>query len=138
MAIGRVVRFDEGRGYGFVAPEDGGDDVFVHANDLIDRGTRIATGTRIEFEVVDGERGPKAYNVRVLTNQPPAEAPASNGQHQDDTHDGDDEIDVFSEAEFVREITELLLAAAPGLSGGDIRDLRGQLVEFARRHGWVD
>src|SRR4051794_14003130 len=66
MEQGIVVRFDDAKGYGFIAPDDGGDDVFVHANELSGRGTSVACGTRVEFGVLDGGRGLKAYDVRVL------------------------------------------------------------------------
>src|SRR5438067_13943591 len=66
VQTGKVVRFDEGRGYGFIAPDDGGEDVFVHANELTDRGVRVSVGTRVRFKVLGGERGLKAYDVELL------------------------------------------------------------------------
>ena len=134
MSVGRVVRFDETRGYGFIAPDDGGEDVFVHANELLNRGVRVATGARVTFEVVDGERGPKAYQVRVMTDAPePAtteSTPRSDGE--------DDLFEVYPEQEFLHQMTELLLVAAPQLTGGQIRDVRAELLRFARTHGWVE
>ncbi len=134
MSVGRVVRFDETRGYGFIAPDDGGEDVFVHANELINRGVRVATGARVTFEVVDGERGPKAYQVRVMTDgpEPAATEPTTRS-------DGDDDLfEVFPEQEFLHQMTELMLAAAPQLTGAQIRDVRAELLRFARTHGWVE
>ena len=144
MATGRVIRFDEIKGYGFISPSDGGEDIFVHANELIDRGLRVSAGSQVEFRVVEGDRGLKAYDVRVIDQQPvpgyltdntrprgvsnPAEQPPA-----------DDELfEVFPEREFVQQITELLLAAAPQLTGTTIIELRSHLVAFARKNGWVE
>ena len=144
MATGRVIRFDEIKGYGFISPSDGGEDIFVHANELIDRGLRVSAGSQVEFRVVEGDRGLKAYDVRVIDQQP---AP---GYLADDTRPrgvsdpagqppADDELfEVFPEREFVQQITELLLAAAPQLTGSTIMELRSHLVAFARKNGWVE
>src|SRR6516162_5267427 len=69
MATGTVIRFDEIKGYGFISPSDGGEDIFVHANELIDRGLRVTAGSQVEFRVVEGDRGLKAYDVRVIDQQ---------------------------------------------------------------------
>jgi cold shock protein len=146
MATGRIVRFDETKGYGFITPSDGGEDIFVHANELTDRGLRVSAGSQVEFRVVEGDRGLKAYDVRII-DQPahtgPA-YPADNTRPRSVTHSADqppadDELfEVFPEREFVQQITELLLAAAPQLTGTTIIELRGHLVTFARKNGWVE
>ena len=64
MAKGTVKFFNSGKGFGFISPEDGGKDVFVHANDT--GGADLAEGTKVEFEVVQGKKGPQASNVRVV------------------------------------------------------------------------
>jgi cold shock CspA family protein len=127
MITGKVVRFDEGRGYGFIAPDNGGDDVFVHASELTDRGVVVACGTQVQFNIVDGGRGPKAYDVRVVATGAPVE--------EDVVEDG---CEVFSEKEFTAQVTELLLGSVPQLTGGQVLELRRQLLQFARRNGWVD
>jgi cold shock CspA family protein len=66
VVTGRIVRFDDVRGYGFIAPDDGGEDVFVHANVLSDEKHVYSPGVPVEFEVVDSDRGPKALSARVL------------------------------------------------------------------------
>ncbi|MFV2098610.1 cold-shock protein [Micromonospora sp. LOL_013] len=139
MGVGRVVRFDEGRGYGFIAPDDGGDDVFVHAGELTQRGIRVATGTRVSFKVIDGGRGPKAYDVEIIddtagpTGGPGGRAAGASGEG------GDDELcEIFSEPEYLQRITELLLSDAPYLTGAQIVELRGHLLRFSRKCGWVD
>lgn len=76
MLTGKVVRFDEVRGYGFIAPDGGGEDVFVHANVLGDDKYVFGPGLRVEFEVTDGDRGPKAHAVHLLPDRGPAPAAA--------------------------------------------------------------
>ena len=62
MSNGTVKFFNESKGFGFIAPDDGGKDVFVHANGL-DEGTRITEGDKVSYEVEDGKKGPSAVNV---------------------------------------------------------------------------
>lgn len=153
MVTGKVIRFDEIKGYGFIAPSEGGEDVFVHANEITDRGLRVSTGTRVAFRVMEGERGFKAYDVRILDEgqqSPPngsAHAPdgiaAANGSHPAEPalrgRAAEDELcEVFSEHEFLQQITELLLTATPQLTGTTIVELRGHLLQFARKNGWVE
>ncbi|MDG4767421.1 cold shock domain-containing protein [Solwaraspora sp. WMMD406] len=141
MGVGRVVRFDEGRGYGFIAPDDGGDDVFVHAGELTQRGIRVATGTRVSFKVIDGGRGPKAYDVEILEDRDVVGPVTGEGSRTvSASGDGsDDELcEIFSEPEYLQRVTELLLTDAPYLTGAQIVELRGHLLRFSRKCGWVD
>jgi CspA family cold shock protein len=64
---GTVRWFDPERGFGFLAPSDGGADLFVHASEIAgDGGTRLLReGQAVEFEVGEGDRGPQARGVRV-------------------------------------------------------------------------
>jgi CspA family cold shock protein len=62
--IGTVKWFDARRGYGFIGREDGSD-VFVHYSAIQGEGYRsLSQGDRVEFEIVKGEKGPQAANVR--------------------------------------------------------------------------
>ncbi len=67
MPQGTVRWFDPERGFGFLAPADGGDDLFVHASEIAgDGATRLLReGQAVEFEVGEGDRGPQARGVRV-------------------------------------------------------------------------
>lgn len=155
MATGKIVRFDRMRGYGFIAPDTGGEDVFVHANELEAEGATATVGSRVGFEVVEGERGLKAYDVRLLGKEAAPVSPAggyTNGAVNSSlangartvvaaTHGGaddDDEWDVLGEREFVARVTELLITASPGLTASQIMEIRHALVGMARKHGWVD
>lgn len=61
---GTVKWFDDKKGYGFITPEDGGSDCFVHFSSIEGSGFRsLAEGDRVEFDVVEGDRGPAAENV---------------------------------------------------------------------------
>lgn len=64
MIKGTVKFFNTDKGFGFITPEDGSKDVFVHANDL--GGAQLHEGTKVEFDVVPGKKGPQASNVRVV------------------------------------------------------------------------
>ena len=136
---GKILRFDEMRGYGFIVPDAGGEDVFVHANDLLDEKSRFTPGTAVEFEVTQGERGLKAYAVRVRGADRPSAGPDTDRAVFDARSDEDDGLcDVLSEREFTRELTELLIRETPELTGAQITQLRRSMVTFARRYGWVE
>jgi len=69
-ADGTVQFFDEEKGFGFVAPDSGRGDVFVHARALTGGLTSLAEGDRIAFDVVQGDRGPAAQDVRLVGGEP--------------------------------------------------------------------
>lgn len=65
---GTVKWFNDTRGYGFITPSDGSSDIFVHYSDIEGGGHRtLHEGEQVEFESANGDRGPKATNVRVVT-----------------------------------------------------------------------
>ena len=67
MTFGTVKWFNASKGFGFIAPEDGATDVFVHHSDIDVNGYRELTeGQRVEFSVEAGEKGPKAAKVRPV------------------------------------------------------------------------
>ena len=72
MATGSVARFDVRRGYGFVIPDDGGEDVFVHQNNIVMDGFRyLKAGEHVSYELEVGEKGMKAVSVQLLDPRPP-------------------------------------------------------------------
>ena len=67
MAAGTVRWFDADKGFGFIEPQDGGDDVFVHFSAIDSTGYRsLDEGQRVEFDVTQGQKGPQAENVRAI------------------------------------------------------------------------
>ncbi len=63
--LGTVKWFDGKKGYGFIEPDEGGRDVFVHFGDILGDGYRtLSEGDRVQYEVIDTPRGPKAAQVR--------------------------------------------------------------------------
>ena len=64
MASGTVKWFSDQKGYGFITPDDGSKDLFVHHSNIVAEGFRtLQDGQKVEFEVVQGEKGPAAENV---------------------------------------------------------------------------
>jgi CspA family cold shock protein len=63
MATGKVKFFNESKGYGFIVPQDGGKDIFVHANGLLDD---IREGDNVSYEVEEGRKGLNAVEVQVI------------------------------------------------------------------------
>ena len=171
MLTGKVIRFDDVRGYGFIAPDGGGEDVFVHANVLGDDKYVFGPGLRVEFEASDGDRGPKAYAVHLLPDRDPAPAPApvappvtppgvqlrvapqapvappitrpadepAPAAPPAPAASADEELcDVLTALTFSQEITELLIKSAPTVTAAQILDMRTELMQFGRRHGWIE
>ncbi|MEU2541351.1 cold-shock protein [Streptomyces iakyrus] len=128
MVAGRVVRFDSMRGYGFISPESGGDDVFLHVNDMHVAEEYVRPGVKVEFEIENGDRGPKASAVRLAPGTESRPAVPSD----------DSLCDVLSAEEFLREVTEVLLTSVPSLTGEQILLARAGLGRFAKGHGWTE
>ena len=67
MTVGSVKWFNAEKGFGFITPDDGGADVFVHHSAIQTEGYRdLSEGQRVEFEVTQGQKGPQASNVRPV------------------------------------------------------------------------
>lgn len=115
---GKIVKFDQERGYGFIEPDDGKEDLFVHTNDLSFEKFHARPGLAVRFQVEESERGgQKACDVELADRPAPANGAVA-GQ------------------DLGAEITEILLANVPTLTGGQIVEVRRQIVALAGRRGW--
>ncbi|MEC3881457.1 cold-shock protein [Parapedobacter sp. 10938] len=63
MQEGKVKFFNETKGFGFITPNDGGREVFVHSSGLLDN---IRENDDVSFEVAQGQKGPNAVNVKLI------------------------------------------------------------------------
>lgn len=68
MTQGKIKFFDTKKGFGFIAPDDGGDDIFVHRNNVenLDYNQGLEDGEAVEFEVEETPKGLSATNVQSL------------------------------------------------------------------------
>jgi cold shock protein len=153
VATGRVLQFDKERGYGFIAADDGGEDVFLHASVYEGEPDRLSPGVRVEFKVMAGDRGRKAFAARSIPDEAepgddsagsamPARAaqviPDEGVSRGSQVPDDEPMCDVLSREEFSQELAELLLANVPTLTGQQILQVRQSVLENARKHGWID
>lgn len=66
MPKGTVKWFNKDKGFGFIAPDEGGKDVFVHMSNIENSDHALADGQRVEYETTLGRKGPEATHVRVV------------------------------------------------------------------------
>ena len=157
---GKVVHYDTNRGFGFLAPESGGADVFLHINDIDIDENSLKPGAKVSFDVEETDRGAKAINVAV-TEEAPADDSANARAHRREEHHGggrghgDRDRDrghdrghrgerrprggagTLDSAAFTEELTELLLDSSGDLTAAQIVAIRRRVTEFAVARGWV-
>jgi cold shock protein len=64
MATGTVKWFNDSKGYGFITPDEGGKDLFVHHTAIVGDGFKsLAEGAKVQFDAAQGEKGPEAKSV---------------------------------------------------------------------------
>lgn len=150
---GKVVHYDANRGFGFLAPDSGGADVFLHINDLDIDENSLKPGAKVEFDIEETDRGAKATNVAVTEEAHGDDGPPSR-PHRRDSHDhgrshGDRDrgdrprrsrghAGSAETSSFTEEVTELLLDASGDLTAAQILAIRSRLVDLALGRGWIE
>jgi len=66
MATGTVKWFNDEKRFGFITPDDGEQDLFVHQSGIADGARSLPDGAKVSFESEQGPKGPKATNVKLL------------------------------------------------------------------------
>ena len=67
MATGTVKWFNDAKGYGFIAPDEGGKDLFVHHSNIVGDGFKtLVENAKVEYEAREGSKGPEATNVVTI------------------------------------------------------------------------
>ena len=66
MAFGTVKWFNDSKGFGFITPDEGGDDLFAHYSQIQSTGFKtLAEGQRVSYEVISGPKGNQATNIQA-------------------------------------------------------------------------
>jgi CspA family cold shock protein len=106
-ADGTVTWYDDAKGFGFIAPDAGSEDVFVHVKALGRGTTELAEGARVSFDVVAGDKGPNARNVQVVGGHRGSRGGADRGR-----------------------------SGRPGASGGPVRGGEGTVSRYDEDRGF--
>ncbi len=80
MANGTVKWFSNSKGYGFISPEDGGNDVFAHFSAIeMDGYKTLKQGQEVSYELKEGPKGPQAHNIQAVASTSPSTTEATTG-----------------------------------------------------------
>jgi CspA family cold shock protein len=68
MATGTVKWFNESKGYGFITPDEGSKDLFVHHSAIVGEGFKsLAEGAKVQYDAAEGQKGPEAKSVTLVS-----------------------------------------------------------------------
>lgn len=133
VLTGRVIQFNQARGFGFIEPDSGGEDVFLHIEEIRSCPGAAEIGARVRFQALESQRGYKAFNVSMLDAPRQAE-PQTNAANAD----ADEFAEVISARRYTAEVTDLLISSCPDLTAGQIADIRDRLATAARKRRWLE
>lgn len=88
MAKGKIKRFVQDRGFGFITPDQGGEDLFFHIDEVNDRGYEVEEGAPVEFETKAGRKPGEMKAVRVRVLDYAAEEPVQPARSEQPAHGG--------------------------------------------------
>ncbi|WP_068269827.1 cold-shock protein [Aldersonia kunmingensis] len=129
METGKIIRFDPEKGYGFIRPDSGGDDLFVHTNDLFFEKSEARPGVQVSYTAEESHRGAKACDVDLVETV---------GSPSGGSRAATDGADSLTVREYLAEVTEVLLGASPTLTAEQIVEIRRDLLRSADQHGWIE
>lgn len=93
MPNGRVKWFNNAKGYGFILPDEGGEDYFAHYSSIEMEGYKtLKVGQAVSFEILEGPKGSHAINIQALESDSDSE-PASDADSDAGSDNSSDEID---------------------------------------------
>ena len=103
MPTGTVKWFNNAKGYGFILPDEGGEDLFVHYSSIVMDGYKtLKAGQMVNFDIVQGGKGFHATNIRIPSSseKPPEDSDndksASNKSHEREKEKSDSQLEALS------------------------------------------
>jgi CspA family cold shock protein len=127
VPTGKVRFYDADKGFGFIA-EDGGADVFLHANALPEGVSTLKKGTRVEFGIVEGRKGAQALSVKVLE---PAKTVTAMRRERD-------RVPAEEMVVIIEDLVQLLDGVSEGLRKGHYPDKRLGSATARALHGLAE
>ena len=115
MSIGTVKWFSDQRGFGFITLDEGEGEAFVHHTAIQAEGFKtLSEGDRVEFDVMQGEKGPRAENVRKLAGDEATEEPVAEVAEEETTEETEAGPEEAPEAEAETDVEAAADAEADG------------------------